>query len=111
QNGKQRNTDGKNEDRLIDAEVKGSYPLIVTKGGVQDADAPRGQEQPKARAGDGNEDIFGKELPDQAPAPRTQRRTYGDFVLTSGAARQQQTGDVGASNHQHQTYAPHQQHD
>ena len=52
---------------------------------------------------------FGKQLTNDASAPRSDRHSYGKFTLPDEAAREQQIGDIGASNQQEQQSGGHQE--
>ncbi len=70
--------------------------------GEQRADARHAQRHAKYAAGQREQDAFGQQLADDAAAPRADRRTNGNFTLTSRRAGEQQVGDVCACNQQHQ---------
>ena len=70
--------------------------------GEQRADARHAQRHAKYAAGQREQDAFGQQLADDAAAPRADRRTNGNFTLAARRAGQQQVGDVGACNQQHQ---------
>ena len=52
---------------------------------------------------DGQQHAFGQKLAEQAPASGAEGGANGDFFLASGGAGQQQIGDVGAGDQQHET--------
>jgi hypothetical protein len=55
-----------------------------------------------AAADEAQRHAFGKHLPDQPHAAGSKRSAHGEFLLTAQAAGNQQIGDVGAGNQQHQ---------
>jgi hypothetical protein len=61
----------------------------------------RGPRPARGRAGGGEEDALGEELPDDAAAARAEGDADGDLAPARGGAREQQVGDVGAGDEQH----------
>ena len=75
--------------------------------------AAKGDEQDGARTSksykesgqppeDGQQDAFGDDLADESRAGAAQRRPDSGLKARGGAARQQQIGDVGAGDQEHQ---------
>jgi len=71
--------------------------------GQQHSHAPIGECQTRQSADDGEDDGFGDQLRDQAPASGANRHPYRNFLSSRGGARQQQVGHVGAGDQQNQT--------
>ena len=59
------------------------------------------QQEPEASAGEGEDDAFGEHLEDEAPPAGAERRPDGDFLAAHRRAHQQQVGDVGARDQDH----------
>ena len=58
---------------------------------------------------DREHEAFGKELSEQLRASRPQRRAYRDFALAHSAARQQQIGDIHATDQKQKAHRSQQQ--
>ncbi len=70
--------------------------------GDQEARAPDRQQQAGDGARHGEEQALGQELPDQPAVRRAEGQTRRQLVAPRRGARQQQVGDVGAGDEQHQ---------
>src|SRR5439155_23258735 len=79
----------------------------------------RPQEKEQVNAFDGNEEtgyasdqgdqkILGQKLAHDAPAAGAQGAANGQFVRARSRAREDEVGDVGASDEEHETYRPEQ---
>ena len=68
--------------------------------------------QPQAgdAAEEGQHQAFGDQLPDQAPAAAADRGAHRQLALARGRSHQQQVGDVGAGDQQHEHDRAHQRH-
>ena len=62
---------------------------------------------PSGARGQRDQHALGEQLPHDAAAAGAERRADGDFPLTHRRAREQQVGDVGAGNQQHQADRAH----
>ena len=65
-------------------------------------DAPQSNQDANAAAEPGQQQAFGQELLDHAAAPGAERESYRHFAAAPGGPRQQQVGDVGAGDDQHE---------
>jgi hypothetical protein len=63
---------------------------------------------PKAAPRSGKRDALGEQLTHQPAARRAQCEPHGDLFLPRRRARQQQAGDVGTANQQHDAHRDHQ---
>ncbi len=70
---------------------------------AQEIQPPDSQEQSYSASDDGEQQAFSEQLPDQAKATGSQGQANGDLLLPRGGARQQQIGDIRASDEQHET--------
>ena len=69
--------------------------------GQERRDRPPLEQQAEDRADGRQQQAFGEQLANQAPAAGAERRADGDFTITPGGARQQEVRDVGAGDEQH----------
>src|SRR5205814_901946 len=69
---------------------------------------PECQEQACCASEHGQQQVLGEQLPDEPPSPCSDGKPQRDFLLSRRASRQQQVGDVGAGDQQHQPDQPHQ---
>ncbi len=96
--------------------VKSEYAPVEADGGAMFADAGKaggtdGQQRAHANvaeheaedaAGDGKHHAFGEQLADDAGAAGTHGGADGEFALAAGGAHEQEIGDVGAGDEQHE---------
>ena len=101
QPGEQTDESGKTEHLSVDRD-----PLREgDRGGdelLQHVESEEREKQPHCTARGGEEQAFGKELPDEAGAGRAERQPKGDFLLSHGGPRQEQIGDVGTGDKEHE---------
>ena len=102
--------DRKDQRPAIDVNLVG--PGYRIGGGLGEDVGEPGGEQGTADAAERREhDALGNELADDPAAAGSQCGAHRDLPLTCGAAHQQQVGDVGAGNEQHETdRTEHEQH-
>ena len=74
----------------------------------QQAAAPEGQQQTRGRAAYRKQQALGHQLPDDPRPAGADGHAHGELPLPRGGARQQQIGDVGASDQQNQPHDGHQ---
>ena len=70
---------------------------------AQEAQRQRGHHEAERPAGQREQPALGQELPDHRPAARAQRGAERELALPDRRPHQQQVGDVGAGDHQHET--------
>ena len=58
--------------------------------------------QPEGRAGRGHDQALGEQQPGEPPSRAAQRQAHAEFVAARQRAREQQAGDVGAGDEQHE---------
>ena len=75
----------------------------------QKLQAPRAEDHAAEAADESEQQAFGQQLPDQAPARGTEGRADRELLLPRCRPRQQQIGDVRADDQQHETDRPNQQ--
>ena len=68
----------------------------------QQLDEGVGRGQASGAAGDGQQNAFGHQLPDQAAAPDSQRKTKSQFVTPRARPRQHEAGKIGAGERENQ---------
>ena len=68
-----------------------------------------GQPDAQRHADQAEHDALGQQLPDDAPAARAERGPHRDLAAPAGGPREQQVGDVGARDEQHERDAGHHQ--
>ena len=68
---------------------------------LQNLHRPPREDDRQDRAGDGEQQALGEELPNQAPAAGAERGPDRHLALARARAREQQVRDVGAGNQQH----------
>ena len=66
------------------------------------ADAPKARSRPRGAAGEAQEHALGQELADEPPAAGPQRGADRDLARARRGAGEQQVGDVGAGDEQHE---------
>ena len=69
---------------------------------LQHSNQPRRKKEGTRAAAEGNQRIFGEQLPHEAPLTRSERTSDGNILLARNCARQLQISDVGARNQQHE---------
>ena len=67
-------------------------------------DGPLRHEQAEASAEGGEQQRFGHELADERGAWRAQRGPHRDLAIAAGVLHEQQVGDVGAGDEQHERH-------
>ena len=70
---------------------------------VDRAAEPEGEDTAHDASDQSEEEAFGQELTNQAAAARAERETHADLAAPGGAATEQEAGDVGAADEQHET--------
>ena len=65
------------------------------------------QQQSDQAAGDGEHQALGQQLADDAPAAGAERGADGDFLLARERAGEEQVGDVGARDEEHEGHRRH----
>ena len=104
--GRQRHGDREGDDAPVEA--RRAAPFSPTRGSPavltdeQRADAGPAHEQPEHAAGEREDDAFGQQLPDDAAARSADGGADRDLAPAAGRAHQQQVGDVGARDQQHE---------
>ena len=95
-------SEGEAEQAKIEADIEresfeaaGDHAEQQPVGGSGEGDAERAADQ-------GEDQALGKELPDDARAPRTERLANSKFACACGRAGEQEIGDVGAGDEQDQ---------
>ncbi len=78
---------------------------------VRAAACRHARDHPDRRGDQPDQHRFGQQLADDAPARRAERRADRDFAVAHRGARQQQVGDVGARDQQHQRHGAHHRQD
>lgn len=90
-----------------DAAIHGKPGEARNVGGCDDADGVQqaaGEGDSDERATERRDQRFGQQLAGNARAAGPQAGTHGDFAATSGGARQQQAGGIGAADEQHEQH-------
>ena len=92
----------------VDRELDPVGPADVLRGAIEQADANRGDAETSQAADRRQHHALDQQLADDAPARRADRHPHRDFPRPVGGPRQQQVGDVGAGNQQHERHGAHQ---
>ena len=77
---------------------------------AQHVDADVGDDDAGEAAEQREHQVLGQHLTHQPAAAGAERRTHGQLLLAMAAAREQQVGDVGARDQQHQRHGAEQDH-
>ena len=72
----------------------------------EEAQQPDGQQQAERAADHGEQQRLGDELSEQPAAAGAERRAHRHLPLPGDRAREQQVGDVGAGDEQHEPVVP-----
>ena len=94
------------------ASTRRSTAIAATRGTPSGIDVLRYLHRPPREHGcehgteNREDETLDHQLPDQTPASRAERRADADFTLTRSRAREQQVGDVGTGDEQHDTDRP-----
>jgi hypothetical protein len=94
----------------MEADVSGTRQIVWESQKQRTQPEPRNRDaQHSARQGQHN--AFRQQLPHHAASGRTERRAYAKFTCARDGARQQQAGNIRASNEQNKTDSAKQQQD
>ena len=77
----------------------------------QEPDPRPGEPEPQQRAGPSEHQALGQELAHDPPGGATQRHPHRQLLLARRGADQQQVGDVGAGDQQHERHGAHERED
>ena len=92
----------------VSVTVAGSRPCGMSDGATLRIAAPTAASQ---RAADERQhDALGQQLPDDAPPAGAERRAHRQLARADRRAREQQVGDVGAADQQHESDDAEEQH-
>jgi hypothetical protein len=103
------------ETASVKSRTYGSMPISAERGrlsgrrGQDQASPPPGEQQADRGAAQRQQDAFRQQLAHDASAVGAQRGANGELTPSSRGARQQQIGDVGAGDDQHEPDRAHQQ--
>ncbi len=78
----------------------------VTPAGLSATDAaagPRGENHAEGGAGEGEQETLAEQLAHDAGARGAEGGAHGEFLLAGGAAGEQEIGEVGAGDEQHES--------
>ncbi len=92
----------------VSVTVAGSRPCGMSDGATLRMAAPTAD--PKRAADQREHDAFGQQLPDDAPAAGAERGPHRQLARAHGRAREQQVGDVGAADEEHESDDAEEQH-
>ena len=67
---------------------------------------PEGHAKAEGRTQAGEQHALSHPLTKQPKAPRAQSKADGNFLLAAGGAGQEQVGNIGAGDEQHETHGP-----
>src|ERR1039457_6221517 len=100
---------GEAEGPPIPAELQ-EYGVV---NGVEEGDQAAAQDLSEhgadSAADDGQQQAFREQLPDEAPAGGSDGEPDGEFALANASTRQEEIGEVGAGDQQHQSGNGHEQ--
>ncbi len=96
------------QDSQIEAEVQTVLGEVGRFEGPQQPRAPEADHTSQNAADQGERAVFEKQLPDQLPAPGAERQPQRHLSLPGGRSGQEQVGQIGARDHQHQQHRDHQ---
>ena len=96
-----RNQECKGEHGAVDADFLEARDVARVHA-ADDEEAGLGHQQAENAAEDSDQDAFGEELADEAGPAGAEGGADGDFFLASGGAGEQEVGDVGAGDEQHE---------
>ncbi len=104
--------DGVDDDARVHAPVDVVRRLVLRRNRRrQPLQTDVGDRDAERRGGQRNQHALGEQLPDDAAASGAERGANRDLALTHRRARQQQVGDVGARDQQHQADRAHHRED
>ncbi len=100
---------GEDDDKPIDEDPGiEAQPLHAGHVGRDDAaqptDAENGEPESERTTGNGEQERFGEQLAHQTSPRRTQRGAHRDLPVAGGRARQQEIGDVGTGDEEHEEH-------
>ena len=96
------------DDDGIDRELHPVRLALVGQHRVEDPDAAQGQAQPEHAADARQQDAFDQQLTHDPPAARAERHADRNLARPLCRPREQQVGDVGAGDQQHEADRAHQ---
>ena len=91
----------------VDTEVDPERLAGIGDGGIESGDPRVGEEEAQAAADDGEDQALEQKLPDDAPAGSAERRSHADLPRAGSRAREQEIGDVRASDEQDEADGAH----
>ncbi len=101
QSGQQRDAEREEQDQRVDADFCGARQP-VGRVGDERADAGIGQAEADDAAGERERQALRQELPRDSARARAERGMNRQFLLPRFGAHQEQVGDVGAGDEQHE---------
>ena len=103
QSGQQRYDQREHHDRRIDPDLIRPGEIARVERGHR-PDAPEGQPQAQHAAGEREQQALGQELAHESLPAGSQRGAHRDLLRPRGRAGEQQVGDVGAGDQQHEPH-------
>ena len=98
----EREPEREGEHRHVHADL-GDARHVLAEEGDDEASTPRhGEDEPERAAREREHDRLGEELPDDARAARAERRAHRDLLAAPERPREDEVGDVGAGDQQHE---------
>jgi hypothetical protein len=102
QSRRDRNARAEREHPIVERQVEENRIARRREKADQCARSPACDHQPEQRAPDRQRDAFSQELTDDAPAAGADRYADGHLTLPRGGPGQEQIGNVGARDHEHE---------
>ncbi len=106
--GAERDRGEEGDDGAVHGELNPVRLADILRGGVEETDADVGERQAEHTADDGKQHALDQQLPHDPPAVGAERDAHGNLARPVRRAREQQVGDVGARDEQHEADGAHQ---
>jgi hypothetical protein len=104
--GEDRGDAGESQDHGVDADLLGArQPVGACRG--QEIDAPPGEQQPEAAAEHGEQQALDHEQAHEARSAGAEGHAHGDLAPARHAPDQQQVGEIGAGDEEHEAHRTH----
>ena len=105
--GDDRDAEGEGEHGQVDTDV-GHAGHLVAEEGDDETHAEAGEKQSERAAGDREHDGLGEDRPDDARAAGPEGRAHRDLLAPRDRAGENEVGDVGARDQEHEAHGPEQ---